>query len=88
MNEIRFFINRLGPEEGWVPSSSRQRSIGIMMYLRYSGFRKREVNGLNLEDQASKTLYRRCPVGFAGISCTAIFDEQFSDETFILYVFY
>ena len=75
MNEIQFFINRLGPEEGWVPPRARQRSIGIMMYLRYSGFRKREVNGLTLEDQASKTLYRRCPVGFAGISCTAIFDE-------------
>ena len=75
MNEIRFFINRLGPEEGWVPRSARQRSIGIMMYLRYSGFRKGEVNGLTPEDLASKTLYRRCPVGFAGISCTAIFDE-------------
>ena len=75
MNESRFFINRLGPEEGWVPPSSRQRSIGIMMYLRYSGFRKGEVNGLTPEDLASKILYRRCPVGFAGISCTAIFDE-------------
>ena len=59
MNEIRFFINRLGPEEGWVPPSARQRSIGIMMYLRYSGFRKEEVNGLTLEDLVSKTLYRR-----------------------------
>ena len=75
MNEIRFFINRLGPEEGLVPRSARQRSIGIMMYLRYSGFRKGEVNGLTPEDLASKILYRRCPVGFAGISCTAIFDE-------------
>ena len=67
MNEIRLFINRLGPEAGWAPPSSRQRSIGIMIYLRYSGFRKREVNGLTPEDQASKILYRRCPVGFAGI---------------------
>ena len=31
MKEIRFFINRLGPEEGWVPPISRQRSIDIMM---------------------------------------------------------
>ena len=75
MNEIRFFINMLGPEEGWVPPSSRKRSIGIMMYLRYSASRKGEVNGLTPEDLASKTLYRRCPVGFAGLSCTAIFDE-------------
>ena len=75
MNESRFFINRLGPEEGWVPPSSRQRSIGIMMYLRYSGLRNREVNGLTPVDLASKALYRRYPVGFAGISCTAIFDE-------------
>ena len=75
MNESRFFINRLGPEEGWVPPSSRQRSIGIMMYLRYSGFRKGEVNELTPEDLVSKTLYRRYLVGYAGISCTAIFDE-------------
>ena len=76
MNEIRFFINRLGPEEGWVPPISRQRSIG-MIYLRYSGFRKGEVNRLTPENLASKTLYRlhRCPAGFAGIPCTAIFDE-------------
>ena len=43
MNEIQFFINTLGPEERWVPPRARQRSISIMMYLRYSGFRKGEV---------------------------------------------
>ena len=75
MNKIRCFINKQGPVKGWVPPSSRQRSIGIMMYLRYSGFRKGEVNGLTPVDLASKALYRRYPVGFAGISCTVIFDE-------------
>ena len=75
MNKIQFFINNLGPVKGWALPSSRQRSIGIMMYLRYSGLRNREVNGLTPVDLASKALYRRYPVGFAGISCTAIFDE-------------
>ena len=75
MNKIRFFINRLGPEEDGYHLSSGQRSNGIMMYLRYSGFRKEEVNGLTPEDLASKTLYSRCSVGSASISSTAIFDE-------------
>ena len=78
----------VGPEEGWVPPSSRQRSIGIMMYLRYSGFRQGEVNGLTPEDLASRTLYRRCPVGFVVYHGLQYLINSSVIQTFILYVFY
>ena len=32
---------RLGPEGGYVPTSPRQRSIGVMMYLSYCTSRKK-----------------------------------------------
>ena len=46
-----------------------------MTYLRYCSFKNGEVIGLNPEDFVSRALYRRGPIGFTAVSCTAIFDE-------------
>ena len=74
---IKFIIiiTRLGPEGRKIPPSSRERSISVRMYLWYCSFRNGEVNGLTPEGLVSRALYRRDPIGFTGISCTAIFHE-------------
>ena len=66
---------RLGPKEGQVPPRPSQRSVCIMMYLRYCSFRKGKVNGLTSEDVIFRTLYRRGPTGFIGMSNIEMFDE-------------
>ena len=38
-------------------------------------FQKRKMNGLNLEDLVSRALYRRGPIGVAGISCVETFED-------------
>ena len=76
---------KLGPEGGYLPTSLRQRSVGIMMYRRYCSFRKLEENGLTPEDLVSIALYRRGPMGFTGISCTANKIFQYLYEYFGLH---
>ena len=46
-----------------------------MMYLKYSSFRKGELNGLNLQDLVSRALCTRGAKGFTGISYIEMYDE-------------
>ena len=73
------------PEVREVPPSPRHKTIGIMMYLKYSSFRKRELNGLNLQDLISRALYTRGAKGFTGISYIEIYDEQSNILSISLY---
>ena len=46
-----------------------------MIYLKYSSFRKGELNGLNLQDLVSRALCTRGAKGFTGISYIEMYDE-------------
>ena len=60
---------RIGREGELVTPSSRQTSIGIMMYLRCCSFRRGEMNGLTPDDLASRALYSEALLIYQILKC-------------------